>query len=61
MQSVLLVPLESIYADLPVFAALAVWNLFVLLVISKMVYKFALKKGRAANSSIYFSMKIHAS
>jgi len=45
MQTVLLVPLESIYADLPVFAALAVWNLFVLLVVSKKVYEFALKKG----------------
>lgn len=61
MQTVLQVLLESRYADLPVFAALAVWNLFVLLVLSKKVYEFALKKGRSANSSIYFSMKIHAS
>jgi len=35
MQAVLQVPIESIYADMPVFAVLAVWNLFVLLVISK--------------------------
>jgi dolichol kinase len=57
MQAVLQVPIESIYADVPVFAVLAVWNLFVLLVISKKVYEFALKKGRSANSSIYFSRK----
>ncbi|WP_410509524.1 dolichol kinase [Methanosarcina hadiensis] len=57
MQTVLQVPIESIYADLPVFAVLAVWNLFVLLVLSKKVYEFALKKGRSTNSSIYFSRK----
>jgi dolichol kinase len=58
MQAVLQVPIESIYADIPVFAVLAVWNLFVLLVISKKVYEFALKKGRSTNSSIYFSRKV---
>lgn len=44
MQTVLQVPIESIYADLPVFSVLAAWNLFVLLVLSKKVYEFALKK-----------------
>jgi len=44
MQTVIQVPIESIYADLPVFAALAVWNLLVLLVLSKKVYELALKK-----------------
>lgn len=58
MQAVLQVPIESIYADIPVFAVIAVWNLFVLLVISKKVYEFALKKGRSTNSSIYFSRKV---
>ncbi|MHC1753877.1 MAG: hypothetical protein AB9861_00300 [Methanosarcina sp.] len=59
MQAVLQVPMESIYTDLPVFAGLAVWNLFVLFVLSKKVYEFALKKGRSANSSIYFSREYY--
>lgn len=58
MQTVLQVPVEFIYADLAVFALLAVWNLFILLVLSKKVYEFALKKGRSINSSIYFSRKV---
>lgn len=58
MQTVLHVPIESIYADIPVSAVLAVWNLFVLLVLSKVVYEFTLKKGRSVNSSIYFSRKV---
>jgi phytol kinase len=49
---------ETIRADLPIFAVLSVWNLFVLLVISKKVYEFALKKGRSINSSMYFSRKV---
>lgn len=57
MEAVLQISIELIYADLPVFAGLAVWNLFVLLVLSKMVYEFALKKGRSTNSSMYFSRK----
>lgn len=57
MQAVLQVPIESVYADLPVFVVLAVWNLFVLFVISKKVYEFSLKKGRSTSSSMYFSRK----
>jgi phytol kinase len=57
MEAVFQVPWELIAADLPVFAGLAVWNLFVLLVLSKKVYEFALKKGRSTNSSMYFSRK----
>lgn len=49
---------ETIQADLPIFAVLSVWNLFVLLVLSKKVYEFALKKGRSINSSMYFSRKV---
>lgn len=57
MQAVLQVPIESVYADLPVFVVLAVWNLFVLFVISKKVYEFSLKKGRSTSSSMYFFQK----
>ncbi|MCQ1534935.1 dolichol kinase [Methanosarcina sp. KYL-1] len=57
MEAVLQITWESIVADLPIFAVLAIWNLFVLLVLSKKVYTFALKKGRSNNSSIYFSRK----
>ncbi|MEM0171399.1 MAG: dolichol kinase [Thermoproteota archaeon] len=48
---------EAIVADLPIVAALIVWNFFVILVLSKEVYKFALRKGRSEHSSIYFSRK----
>lgn len=58
METVLGIPLEYIVADLPVMAVLAVWNLFVVLVLSKKVYQFALKKGRSEGSSIYFSRKV---
>jgi len=57
MESVLKVPWELIEADVPVFAGLAAWNLFVLFFISKKVYEFALEKGRSTNSSMYFSRK----
>lgn len=57
MEAVFQVSRESILADLPVFAVLGVWNLFVILILSKKVYQFALKKGRTHNSSIYFSRK----
>ncbi|RXA17439.1 dolichol kinase [Methanosarcina sp. MSH10X1] len=57
MEAVLQISLESILTDLPVFAVLSVWNLFVILVLSKKVYEFALEKGRSVNSSIYFSRK----
>jgi dolichol kinase len=57
MEAVFQVSWESILADLPVFAVLGVWNLFVILILSKKVYQFALKKGRTHNSSIYFSRK----
>jgi len=57
MEAMLQISWESIVADLPVFAVLAVWNLFVLLILSKKVYQFALKRGRSTNSSIYFSRK----
>ena len=57
MESMLQITGESIVADLPVFAVIAVWNLFVLLFLSKKVYQYALKKGRSTNSSIYFSRK----
>ncbi len=57
MEAVLQISWEAILADLPVFAVLSVWNLFVLLIISKKVYQFALKKGRSINSSMYFSRK----
>jgi hypothetical protein len=59
IQAVLQVPIGSIYSDMPVFAGLAVWNLFVLFVLSKKVYEFALKKGRSANSSMYFSREYY--
>ncbi|MGE5465491.1 MAG: dolichol kinase [Syntrophothermus sp.] len=49
---------ESVIADLPVFSVIAVWNLFVILVLAKRVYHFALKRGRSTNSSIYFSRKV---
>ena len=49
--------MESIYADMPVFAGLTVWNLFVLFIFSKKVYEFALRKGRSINSSMYFARK----
>lgn len=58
METVLWVPLESIVADLPLVAVLAVWNLFVVLVLSKKVYQLALKSGRSEGSSIYFSRKV---
>lgn len=57
METVLGISWESIVADLPIMAALSVWNLFVVLILSKEIYKFALKKGRTNNSSIYFSRK----
>ena len=57
MEDVLQISWESIVADLPVFAVIAVWNLFVLLILSKKVYQLSLKKGRSTNSSIYFSRK----
>lgn len=57
MEAVLQISWEAILADLPVFAVLSIWNLFVLLVLSKKVYQFALKKGRSINSSMYFSRK----
>ncbi|HET8689398.1 MAG TPA: dolichol kinase [Methanosarcina sp.] len=57
MEAMLQISWEAILADLPVFVILSVWNLFVLLVLSKKVYQFALKKGRSINSSMYFSRK----
>ncbi|MGB9805241.1 MAG: dolichol kinase [Thermoproteota archaeon] len=48
---------EAVIADLPIVAVLIVWNLFVVLVLSKEVYKFALRKGRSEHSSMYFSRK----
>ena len=57
MEAVLQVSWESILADLPVFAVFGIWNLFVILILSKKVYQFALEKGRTPNSSIYFSRK----
>lgn len=57
MEAMLQISWEAILADLPVFVVLSVWNLFVLLVLSKQVYQFALKKGRSINSSMYFSRK----
>jgi dolichol kinase len=49
---------EDIIADLPIVAVLIIWNLFVILVLSKEVYKFALRKGRSEHSSMYFSRKV---
>ncbi|MCI4439186.1 dolichol kinase [archaeon] len=49
---------EDIIADLPIVAVLVIWNLFVILVLSKEVYKFALRKGRSEHSSMYFSRKV---
>jgi dolichol kinase len=49
---------EDIIADLPIVAVLVIWNLFVILVLSKEVYKFALRKGRSGHSSMYFSRKV---
>ena len=40
MEAVLQVPWKFIVSDLPVFSVLAVWNLLVLLVLSKKVYEF---------------------
>jgi phytol kinase len=57
MEAVLQISWEAILADLPVFAVISVWNLFVILILSKKVYEFALKKGRSINSSMYFSRK----
>ena len=57
METVFEVSWDSIAADLPVIVVLAVWNLFVVLVLSKEVYRHALKKGKSNNSSIYFSRK----
>ncbi len=57
MASIFLITWESIVADLPVFAVIIVWNLFVLLFLSKKIYQYTLKKGRSINSSIYFSRK----
>jgi len=58
MEAFLQIPLESIIADLPLFAFLGVWNLFVIFVLAKKTYEFALKKGRSHNSSIYFARKV---
>jgi hypothetical protein len=58
MEAVFQISLESILADLPAFAVIAVWNLFVILFLSKKVYQTALKKGRSINSSMYFSRKV---
>jgi dolichol kinase len=49
---------EDIIADLPIVAVLIIWNLFVILVLSKEVYKFALRKRRSEHSSMYFSRKV---
>jgi hypothetical protein len=57
METVLQISWESILADLPIFAVLSLWNLFVILVFSKKVYYFSLKKGWSVNSSMYFSRK----
>mgnify|MGYP007069370032 FL=1 len=45
METVLQISWESILADLPIFAVLSLWNLFVILVFSKKVYYSSLKKG----------------
>lgn len=58
MELMLQISWESVIADLPVFSVIAVWNLFVILVLAKQVYHFALKRGRSTNSSIYFSRKV---
>jgi hypothetical protein len=58
MEAVFQISLESIMADLPAFTVIAVWNLFVILFLSKKVYQTSLKKGRSINSSIYFSRKV---
>lgn len=58
MEAVFQISLESILADLPAFTVIAVWNLFVILFLSKKVYQTSLKKGRSINSSIYFSRKV---
>lgn len=49
---------EAIVQDIPIVAVLIIWNLFVVLILSKGVYKFALRKGRSDHSSMYFSRKV---
>ena len=46
MESVLQISWESIVADLPVFAVIAVWNLFVLLISIKKSIPICFKKGK---------------
>lgn len=58
MEAVFQISLKSILEDLPVFKAIAVWNLFVILIFSKKIYQTALEKGRSINSSMYFSRKV---
>lgn len=58
MEAFLQIPLESIRDDLLLFAGLGVWNLFVIFILARKTYEFALKKGRSHNSSIYFARKV---
>jgi len=58
MESLLHIFWESILADLSTFMVITVWNLFVILFLSKKVYQTFLKKGRSISSSMYFSRKV---
>lgn len=58
MESVLHISWESILADLPAFMVITMWNLFVILFLSKKVYQISLQKGRSISSSMYFSRKV---
>ncbi|WP_052723247.1 hypothetical protein [Methanosarcina barkeri] len=58
MESVLHISWESILADLPVFMVITIWNLFVILFLSKKVYQIYLQKDRSISSSMYFSRKV---
>lgn len=58
METIIGITWKSLELDLPLILVLTVWNLFVILILSKNIYSFALKNGRSNDSSIYFSRKV---
>lgn len=58
MKSILHISWESILADLPAFMVIAIWNLFLILFLSKKSISNFSTKGRSISSSVYFSRKV---